>query len=119
MTAFLLSLVVLLAQATPTPTAMPSASAAAKPVVTVHLKNFRYVPDTVKITAGQTVEWVNDDGDAHTVTSTTKLFASGGLDTRERWSHTFASPGTFAYFCELHPFMKGAVVVSPPPSPSS
>ena len=84
---------------------------AAKPAAVVHLKDFKYAPATVKIKAGESVEWINDDGDAHTVDSVTKAFDSGGLDTHDTWTHVFNTPGTFAYFCDLHPYMKGVVIV--------
>ena len=93
--------------------ARPSPTATAKPAVVVHMKNFAFVPATVQIKPGEGVQWVNDDGDAHTVDSDTKLFSSGGLDTNERWTHVFKDAGSFTYFCALHPFMKGVVIVKP------
>ena len=94
-------LAILLAQASPQP----------KPAVVVHMKNFAFVPATVHIDRGATVEWINDDNDAHTVDSTDKLFDSGGLDSHDTWTFTFGRSGTFKYFCDLHPYMKGTVVV--------
>jgi plastocyanin len=101
-----LLLALLLAQA-PSP-----AASAPKPAAVVHIKMFAFTPATVKIKPGDTVQWVNDDGDAHTVTSPAKLFDSGGMDTHDTWTHTFRTAGTFAYICTLHPYMKGTVVVS-------
>lgn len=75
------------------------------------MKNFAYVPASVTVHAGDTVAFVNDDDEAHTVTAVDKSFASGGLDTGDTWKHVFAKPGSYKYFCELHPFMKGTVVV--------
>jgi plastocyanin len=80
-------------------------------LVTVHLHNDAYSPATVTIHTGDTVRFVNDDDDAHTVTSTNGWFDSKGLDTNGTWSHTFDKAGIFHYFCELHPFMKGTVIV--------
>ena len=94
-----LLLAVLLAQAQPSPT------------VVVHMKNFTFVPATVHVKPGDAVEWINDDTDAHSVDSSQRLFASGGLDTHETWTHVFKSSGSFAYFCDLHPYMKGTVIV--------
>ena len=85
--------------------------AQAKPAVVVHMHNFAFVPAVVHVKAGDTVEWINDDTDAHTVDSATKLFESEGLDTHEQYSHTFTKAGSFAYFCDLHPYMKGTVMV--------
>jgi len=57
------------------------------------------------------VRFVNDDQDAHTVTAKDGSFDSKGIDTGEVWTHAFAARGRFAYFCELHPYMTGVVVV--------
>jgi plastocyanin len=79
----------------------------------VEIKNDAFAPATLTITAGETVTFTNDDDDAHTVTETEGAFDSKGLDTNGRWRHTFAKPGTYTYFCQLHPFMKGTIVVKP------
>jgi plastocyanin len=84
-------------------------------VATVHIASYSFRPASVTITAGQTVLFVNDDSDAHTVTATDKSFDSGGLDSNERWRHTFSVPGTYKYICALHPYMKGTIVVTPTP----
>jgi len=63
------------------------------------------------VKARPTVTWTNDDDDSHTVASSSKLFKSKALDTRDKFSFTFTTPGTYDYFCSLHPYMKGAVVV--------
>ncbi len=81
--------------------------------IVVHIKDFKYAPTPVKVHVGDTVSFVNDDAEAHTVTSNVKSFDSEGLDSNGTWRHTFARPGTFAYFCELHPSMKGTIVVLP------
>lgn len=83
----------------------------AAPAPTVTLKGDAFVPSTIVVTAGQTVTFDNEDDDAHTVTATDGSFDSKGLDTHQRWTHVFAKPGRYAYFCTLHPFMKGVVVV--------
>jgi plastocyanin len=88
-------------------------SPAPSPAAVVHVKDFAYHAVRVSVHVGDTVKFVNDDGDAHTVTASDKTFDSGGLDTGESWSRTFTKPGTYAYFCALHPYMKGIVVVLP------
>ena len=55
--------------------------------------------------------WINDDDTPHTVASSSKLFKSKALDTKDKFSFTFTTPGTYAYFCSLHPHMTGVVVV--------
>ena len=75
------------------------------------IAGFAFSPASVTIRAGQSVLFVNDDDDAHTVTATSKTFDSGGLDTHDRWQHVFSKPGTYPYICALHPYMKGTIVV--------
>ena len=77
----------------------------------VHLKDFAFQPATLTISAGQRVTFQNDDDEAHTVTATDKSFDSAGLDSGRTWSHTFEKPGTYTYFCVLHPYMKGKIIV--------
>jgi plastocyanin len=60
---------------------------------------------------GATVTWTNGDDIPHTVMSDEKLFKSKALDTDDKFSHTFDKPGTYSYFCSLHPKMTGKVVV--------
>ena len=79
--------------------------------VTVHIKNFAYVPAKVTVPAGTVVRFVNDDGEAHTVTAQDRSFDSTGLDAGSAWTYRFVKPGSFPYYCELHPYMKGTVVV--------
>lgn len=87
------------------------APALASPTVTI--KGDAFSPQTVTIQPGETVTFVNEDDDAHTVTATDGSFDSKGLDTSAIWRHSFTKPGVYRYFCELHPFMKGAIVVKP------
>ena len=79
---------------------------------TVHIKSFAFVPAKLTIAAGTVVRFINDDAEAHTVTAKDKSFDSQGLDTGEAWGYRFAKSGTFAYFCELHPYMRGTIVVT-------
>lgn len=86
-----------------------AAAPAAQP--TVRMTNDAFLPSTLTVSAGATVLFINRDDDAHTVTSVNGAFDSKGLDTNGRWSYTFKKPGSYRYFCELHPFMKGTIVV--------
>ncbi len=85
-------------------------------VLTIHIKDFKYNPTPAKIRAGDRVTFVNDDDEPHTVTASDKSFDSEGLDTTNTWQHVFTKPGTYTYFCELHPYMKAVVIVSPAPA---
>ncbi len=89
-----------------------TAQTPAPPVAaTVHIKDDAYAPARLTVHPGDTVLFVNDDDDAHTVTAADNRFDSKGLDTGARWQYTFAKSGTYAYFCQMHPFMKGVVIV--------
>ncbi len=77
----------------------------------VVIDNFTFGPQTLTVKAGTTVTWVNHDDTAHTVTSVDKLFGSNALDTGYQFSYQFKMPGTFKYFCTIHPQMTGTVVV--------
>ena len=115
MNALLAATVMAAFQTTPTfaaATASPTASIPAAPFV-VHIKDFKYAPTPLKIHVGDRVKFVNDDDEAHTVTAQDKSFDSEGLDTNGTWVHTFTKPGTYAYFCELHPYMKATIIVLP------
>ena len=107
------SLLVAIGFATLTGTVSAQTPAAAP--ATVHIKNFTFVPASLTITAGTAVTFVNDDTEPHTATATDKSFDSEGLDTNGSWTHTFTKPGTIAYFCEMHPYMKGTLIVKAAP----
>jgi amicyanin len=77
----------------------------------VQIDQFTFAPQQVTVKAGMTVTWINDDDAPHSVASSTKLFKSKTLDTTDSFSFTFTTPGTYDYFCSLHPHMTGTVVV--------
>jgi plastocyanin len=80
-------------------------------VVEVKIDNFSFGPGTVTVPVGTTVVWTNRDDIPHTVVSDDKVFKSRVLDTDEKFSFTFTKPGSYPYFCSLHPKMTGKVVV--------
>ena len=83
--------------------------------VTVKIDNFAFDSQTVTVAPGATVTWINDDDAPHTVVAEDgKSFRSRTLDTGDKFSFTFMSPGTFGYFCSVHPHMTGKVVVKAP-----
>ena len=77
----------------------------------VKIDNFTFGPAEVTVPVGATVMWANRDDIPHTVVSTDKVFRSKVLDTDQRFSFTFSTPGTFSYYCSIHPKMTGKVVV--------
>ena len=89
------------------------ADGAAPVAVRVNIFNYKFDPETVTVPVGATVTWTNKDEIPHTVASSDKSFkGSGGLDTDDSYSYTFTKPGKYSYYCTLHPFMKGKVVVT-------
>jgi amicyanin len=91
------------------PPAQPQPAAAAS--AEVKIDNFKFGPEAVTIAAGTTVTWTNRDDIPHTVVSTEGAFKSKVMDTDEKFSFTFSKPGTYEYFCSVHPKMTGKVVV--------
>lgn len=83
--------------------------------VAVKIDNFAYTPQQVTVKAGTTVVWTNGDDIPHTVTSSDNKFRSKALDTDDKFSFTFTTPGTYKYFCALHPHMTGSIVVEAGP----
>lgn len=78
----------------------------------VKIDNFTFAPVTLTVAAGTTVKWVNRDDIPHTVVSEDKhKFKSKALDTDDSFSYTFTQPGTYTYFCSIHPKMTAKVVV--------
>jgi plastocyanin len=80
---------------------------------TVTIDNFAFTPETLTIKAGTKVTFVNRDDIPHTVVAVDKSFRSRAMDTDERYAFTFTTPGSFDYFCGLHPHMKAKIVVTP------
>ena len=75
-----------------------------------------YIPSKISITKGESITWINEDAAFHSVTSgfydsPDSLFDSGYLDPYESFSFTFNDVGNYDYFCTLHPWMKGQVIV--------
>ena len=87
-----------------------------------------YDPPQIFVTVGDTITWYNDDRESHTVTSGDSpgrfgwmdnkdfgkpdgIFDSGRFLPGESWSYEFEESGTFSYFCIIHPWMEGIVIV--------
>jgi plastocyanin len=78
--------------------------------VAVKIGNFTFGPQELKVKSGTTVTWTNEDDIPHTVVSPNN-FRSKPLDSEDKYSFTFSTPGTYKYFCSLHPHMTGTIVV--------
>ena len=77
----------------------------------VRVDNFSFGPETVTVPLNTTVTWVNHDDVPHVVASTDGVFRSKALDTDDKYAFTFDKPGTYTYFCALHPKMVGKIIV--------
>jgi plastocyanin len=77
----------------------------------IHIDNFAFTPAETTVAAGTKVTWLNRDDIPHTVVESKMTFRSKALDTDQTFSFTFTAPGTYSYFCSLHPHMKGTVIV--------
>ena len=80
-------------------------------VFEVQIDYFSFMPDDITVAAGATVTWVNLDDVQHKVTSTDKTFKSKVLRTADKFSFKFDEPGTYEYYCSIHPRMGGKVIV--------
>ncbi len=94
-------------------TGFAATSLAGAPDSAVTISGFAFAPARLVVAPGTRVTWTNRDDIPHTVTSaaTPRLFGSEALDTGEHFSRVFDTPGTYRYFCAIHPHMQGAVVV--------
>ncbi len=86
-----------------------TAHVAGDPRVTV--ADFHFSPATTTIHAGDTISWSNNGPSSHTATARGGAFDTGMLKKGQSASHTFTQPGTFTYFCQIHTFMHGTIVV--------
>jgi len=80
----------------------------------ISIDNFTFTPQTLTVKAGTTVTWTNRDDIPHGIAAENNAFAkSKALDTDDSYAFTFTTPGTYKYFCYVHPHMTGTIVVEP------
>lgn len=81
----------------------------------VAIREFRFVPDTIRVPAGTKITWINCEEDfadePHTTTSTADAWRSELLSPGDLYERRFDQPGVYPYFCEPHPFMTATVIV--------
>ena len=95
---------------------LESDSAAAGGAHAIAIDHFSFAPARAAIAVGTTVTWSNRDDAPHNIVSTERRFKSPVLDTGEQFSYRFEQPGTYKYFCSLHPRMTGEIEVGRLPS---
>ena len=77
----------------------------------VSIDNFTFNPHSITVKAGTTVTWTNKDDIPHADRGDRQRVQIEALDTDDSYSFTFTTPGTYQYFCSLHPHMTGTIVV--------
>ena len=78
----------------------------------IEIKDFMFNPPTITVKSGEKITWINRDEEPHTVVSVGKKFQkSSALDTDQQFTITAGAPGTYEYFCSVHPKMTGTIVV--------
>ena len=88
----------------------PSADTATKNQIVI--KDFHFTPETLTVKSGEKITWINRDEEPHTVVSVEKQFKkSTALDTDQEFVITAGAPGTYTYFCSVHPKMTGTIIV--------
>ena len=87
----------------------------------VQMVNFAFAPQVLTVTSGDSVTWTNQDEAPHTVTTTSgpRSISSPMLSKGQSFTYTFVTPGTYSYYCTVHPDMRAEVVVNPAPSAAS
>jgi plastocyanin len=91
---------------------MKDADSASSKQNTIQIKDFAFNPQTLTVKSGEKVTWINRDEEPHTVVSVEKQFKkSSALDTDQTFTMTAGAPGTYTYFCSVHPKMTGTIVV--------
>ena len=78
----------------------------------IEIKDFAFNPQTLTVKSGEKITWINRDEEPHTVVSVEKQFKkSTALDTDQEFTITAGAPGTYTYFCSVHPKMTGTIIV--------
>jgi plastocyanin len=78
----------------------------------IEIKDFAFNPKTITVKSGEKITWINRDEEPHTIVSVEKQWKkSTALDTDQEFTITAGAPGTYTYFCSVHPKMTGTIVV--------
>jgi plastocyanin len=94
------------------PFVLPARAQSAAAANSISIDNFTFNPPTLTVKAGTTVTWTNKDDIPHGIASANNGFSrSKAMDTDDSFSFTFTTPGTYQYFCYIHPHMTGTIVV--------
>jgi plastocyanin len=92
---------------------MANASSTSAGETKIEIKDFAFSPQTITVKSGEKITWINRDEEPHTIVSVEKQFKkSRALDTDEQFTVTAGAPGTYSYYCSVHPKMTGTIVVT-------
>jgi amicyanin len=108
---YVISIVALLAISLPRLHTLATAADEKPGTTEVKIDNFSFNPATLTVPVGAQVTWINRDDIPHNVVNDDASIKSKVLDTDDKFTFTFTKPGTYSYFCSIHPKMKGTVVV--------
>jgi plastocyanin len=78
---------------------------------TVSISDYAYDPADITVASGAKVTFTNHDQTAHTATTQHGGFDTGTINPGHRATVTLTTPGTYAYYCQFHPFMHGTLTV--------
>jgi plastocyanin len=78
----------------------------------VVIDNFAFTPAVLTVKPGAAITFENHDSMVHTIVGVAGIFRSKALDTNDKFSVTLDKPGEIDYFCGLHPYMKGKIIVA-------
>lgn len=82
------------------------------PTYRVQIHDFAFSPKEITVPVGARIVWTNRDDEPHTIVSAASAFKpSQALDTDDSFSAVLDKPGTYAYFCGIHPMMVGKITV--------
>jgi plastocyanin len=80
----------------------------------IEIKDFAFNPQTIRVKSGEKITWINRDEEPHTIVSVEKQFKkSSALDTDQEFTIVAGAPGTYSYYCSVHPKMTGTIIVKP------
>ena len=91
---------------------LQSAPPSPQPAGQVAISGFAFTQSVVRVATGTDLTWLNQDPAEHTVTAEGGVFGSDALPQGQQFSTWFDAPGMFAYFCAIHPAMRGRVEVT-------
>lgn len=81
----------------------------------IEIKDFHFNPETLAVKSGEKITWINRDEEPHLVVSVERQFKkSPPLDTNQEFTIIAGAPGTYTYYCSVHPKMTGTIVVAKP-----